>query len=44
MDGFSTQKMSLDLYLPQLITRFLAGHSIGDILKYTLLPTAFFAT
>ena len=31
IDGFSTQKMSLDHYLPQFITRFQAGHSIGQI-------------
>ena len=31
IDGVSTQKMSLDHYLTQLITRFQAGHSIGQI-------------
>ena len=31
MDGVSSQKMSLDHYLPQLITRLLVGHSIGQI-------------
>jgi len=39
MDGFYTQKMSLDHYLNQLITRFLAGNSIGQIVKQTLLKT-----
>ena len=31
MDGVSSQKMSLDQYLTQLITRFQAGHSICQI-------------
>ena len=31
MDGVSSQKMSLDHYLTQLITRLLVGHSIGQI-------------
>jgi len=42
MDGVSSQKMSLDHYLPQLITRLLVCHNIGQIVKYTLIPTNHF--